>query len=340
MAKIFVSHAYADAALADPFVDTVLKLGCEVPTSEIFYSSGQDTGVPDGSDLLACVRARASDAGLVIALISPNFQTRPVCVAELGAAWATTGRLLPLHVPEMDRADMEGVLSGMLVRSIADGAALDQLHKRVGEVLGHVSGAPTWNRHRAKWLANVAAYSAQLRPPVTVSAKSLQEARDALAGTQEALNDSEQARRQLTEQIRLYRQAENREDRVAALLPGDEIERFDALVAVAMEAMRPLDNIVEDAFFAGELEWPHAFTDRERLDDAKAAVAAGDLVENSSEMLVANKQMTVVRRAIDAIDAVRVAAREGSEEFDAWFREEHGGPPDLSMRRIWDSVFG
>jgi hypothetical protein len=111
MPEVFVSHAAADGALVDPFVDTVLKLGCGLDEAKIFYSSGEDTGLPSGFDLLHHVREEAAEAGLVVAIISPMFETRPVCVAELGAAWSRTGNLFPLAVPGMARTDMEGVLA-------------------------------------------------------------------------------------------------------------------------------------------------------------------------------------------------------------------------------------
>lgn len=108
MPGVFISHAFADRALVDPFVDDVIRLGCGVPPEQVFYSSGEDTGVPSGEDLNAYVRKQVADASIVVAVISPTFQTRPFCVAELGAAWAKVGNLFPIAVPGMGRTDLEG----------------------------------------------------------------------------------------------------------------------------------------------------------------------------------------------------------------------------------------
>ena len=88
MPAVFVSHAFDDRGLVDRFVDTILKLGCGLPITEIFYSSGEDTGIPSGRDLIHHVREEVSDSSLVLAIITPTFQTRPICVAELGAGGA------------------------------------------------------------------------------------------------------------------------------------------------------------------------------------------------------------------------------------------------------------
>jgi hypothetical protein len=82
----FVGHASVDAELVDAFVDTLVRNGCNLGPDDIFYTSGEDTGIPSGADLIASVSEEVSEATLVIALVTPTYQTRPVCVAELGAA--------------------------------------------------------------------------------------------------------------------------------------------------------------------------------------------------------------------------------------------------------------
>jgi hypothetical protein len=344
MPEVFVSHAAADSVLVDPFVDTVLKLGCGLDEGQIFYSSGEDTGVPSGSDLLHHVREQVAEAGLVVAIISPIFQTRPVCVAELGAAWSRTGNLFPLAVPGMSRTDMEGVLSGMTVRFIDDPAALDELHERVGAVAGAHSKTTTWGRHKAAWMANVEAHAKQLSAPDTVTLEELQRTRDELAGTQGALVDSEGERRKLQGRIERFAAATSAEERAEALLPEDERERFEALMKDAAKAVEKLDGIVGEALFfkfaEGSMPWPHAFDDHYRNEAAKNAVRNGDLVEDASEQLVPDDEVTDVARAIDAVTRLRELFEYCSEEFDAWFRDEYGGPPDLRKRRIWDKVVG
>jgi TIR domain len=116
MPGIFISHVSADKDLVDPFVESVIQLGCEVPKESIFYSSGEDTGVPSGSNLNEYVRSSMEKVDLVIAIVSPTFQARPFCVAELGAAWSRVGKLFPIAIPGLQHADMQGVLTGLMVR--------------------------------------------------------------------------------------------------------------------------------------------------------------------------------------------------------------------------------
>jgi hypothetical protein len=152
VAGIFISHAAADRELANEFVDKIVRLGCNVPHESIFYTSGPDTGVPGGEDLNSYVRKQAGDAKLVIALITPTFQSRPFCIAELGSAWSRVGNLFPLAAPQLERTDLDGVLAGMTVREMTDESALDELHGRISEVVGRTTKAATWGGYKRKWL--------------------------------------------------------------------------------------------------------------------------------------------------------------------------------------------
>jgi hypothetical protein len=145
-----------------------------VPGESIFYSSGADTGVPAGSDLNAYVRNKVSDVGLVVALITPTFLGRPYCLAELGAAWSRVDNLFPLTVPGMTPKDMEGVLAGMIVRSVDNESTLDELHDRVCEVAGSTTNAATWSSYKSKWLQSatglLSAPEIQAKPLAPVAA--------------------------------------------------------------------------------------------------------------------------------------------------------------------------
>ncbi|HEY5046034.1 MAG TPA: L-histidine N(alpha)-methyltransferase [Solirubrobacteraceae bacterium] len=165
MPGIFISHAAADAVVMDEFVDSVVKLGCGVPTDLIFYSSGADTGVPSGTDLNAYVRERVSEVGLVVSMLTPAFQTRPFCVAELGAAWSRVDNLFPLKHPELDHDDLDGVLKGMLVRSFDDEVALDELHERICKTAETKVTARTWTKYKDKWLEELPSLLSALPTP-------------------------------------------------------------------------------------------------------------------------------------------------------------------------------
>jgi hypothetical protein len=149
---IFISHASADKDMVDTFVDDVLRLGCGITSESIFYSSGADTGVPSGADLNSYVRERVSEVGLVVAVITPAFRASPFCLAELGAAWSRVENLFPLLSPDIARDELDGVLGGLMVKTLDNSNALDELRDRIHKAIGVTATTTTWGTYKSKWL--------------------------------------------------------------------------------------------------------------------------------------------------------------------------------------------
>lgn len=167
MTRIFVSHASADQKMVDMFVETVVQAGSGVLDQELFYSSRPDVGVPAGEDLNAYVRAWAHGADLVIAVITPAFVTSRYCVAELGAAWAaSSGTLFPMLAPGITHKDLDGVLSGVMVRTLDERGALDQLHDRLVGFTERAVPAARWGRQRERWLEALPELAEEVGGPI------------------------------------------------------------------------------------------------------------------------------------------------------------------------------
>jgi hypothetical protein len=166
---VFVSHATVDSELVEQFVDIILK-SCGLTETDIFVSSIPGMDIPAGGDLLAAVRAEVSDTTLVIAVITPTYPTRPVCVAELGAAWGVSGKLLPVLVPGVDRDRLDGVLTGMKVDYLNQEKALDHIAERIETETGLRPVSPaSWTRAKQKWLRAIDDLVAKLPRPEIIS---------------------------------------------------------------------------------------------------------------------------------------------------------------------------
>jgi hypothetical protein len=344
MSGVFISHAFADKSLVDEFIDTVVKLGCALKPEEIFYSSGEDTGIPSGSDLLSHVRNNVGEARLVVAIVSPTFQTRPVCIAELGAAWSRVDNLFPLAVPGMERTDMEGVLKGMVVRYLDEGAALDELHDRIGDAVGRRPNATTWGKYKAKWLAGVSRLVKALPPLKVVGLPELERLESDLQAARSALEESEEERAELREQ--LDEMSKTRSDALVRRirLPKNDEKKFELLRAEAREALAKVPPIVQEAVWyelAGrEMPWPDAYEDKYRLSLAQETFDEGLLVESGNEQLAPNSEFGKVAAASDAVRQLQGFLDEPSEAFEDWFRSEYDMPLDLRLRAVWDDVVG
>jgi hypothetical protein len=347
---VFISHASADGEYVEQFVSTVLQLGCELQLAkgDLFYTSGADTGVPSGSDLMSYVRSEVGTAKLVVALVTPTYLTRPVCMAELGAAWGVVGddKLFPLLAPGMQRGDLDGILPSLLIRYSDDREALDELHQRVGAAVGHHSGAPTWGRHVRKWEKSVAELSRALPAPDSVSQDDLEKLASRLAEANQVIDDMEGQIADLEEQLEAVSALKDPVAVARVTLPTDHQARFDALVAradVALRRLRPVvvGEAVRLDVLGTEMKWPDGYEDDSTRRDVQKAFDDGLLLEWISEDTVVPdydfKNAEEARGALQ--DLVTFLDKHAEPELFEVFREDHGMPLDLNKRQVWELLF-
>jgi TIR domain len=339
---VFVSHASADREFVDRFVDQILRLGCGLPPEMVFYSSSADTGVPSGSDLGSYVRKRLEDVSLVIAIITPTFQTRPYCVAELGAAWGRVGRLFPLLAPGVDRNDLDGVLKGMVIGFAHERAALDELHDAVENATGVRVRAATWGSHKERWMTSVDELASRVAVAKTVSIAEHEALQAQLVDVRTALTQSEDELRKTQNVAQKLAEAKTAEEVREALLPEGEIDRFRAILGEFWDAGRQLGPVVVDAMWYALtrkiLSWPPIMEDESWLEATRTAVEDGYLYEDYSGNLSINTDFPAVKRAYDTVkrlDKFLVSAEPG---FIEWFFREYDLPPDLSKKKVWSTL--
>lgn len=146
--RIFLSHASADKSLADLLRNTLILGG--VPESRLFYSSDRATGIPSGQDVGTHLQKSLRSAALVIELISERFLTRPMCLMELGGAWALGIPTYPIVVPPLSREQaitaIGNVQMGRLGSDQEISDVFDEMHDRLAADAHVTASLPAWSR--------------------------------------------------------------------------------------------------------------------------------------------------------------------------------------------------
>lgn len=344
MDKVFVSHASADKKFVDLFVDNVLYRGLGLQSSEIFYSSERDTGVPTGAELMSYVRQEVSETTLVIAIITPMYQSRPVCVAEFGAAWgrATPNFVFPLLAPGMKRLELEGVLRSMVTLSIDDEAALDELSDRIEQNWDRNVTKTQWGVGRRKWVTALRA-APKLEIPVVPTAEEHQKLlaeRDELKATLDEVAD------ELEEWKGKYEKLEKTKDAKAsqAIRVGRTVKaRFDHAVATATKALRGLPPPVLEAIYqslrSNGATRPSTFENPDGVKEFNDAIERNFITERYGDgIFYPNHDKRLVGDAVKAVEVLQdVFKSEAGTDFTDWFEEEHPNlSADLSDRDCWE----
>ncbi|WP_375489895.1 hypothetical protein [uncultured Jatrophihabitans sp.] len=145
--KVFISHAASDETLGALLHRTLVLGG--VPGERIFYSSKRATGIPTGTDVRSRLRQELNQAGLVVELLTPTFFTRPMCLVELGGAWALEKSTYPIVVPPMDLERAMKILGEINMGQLASDRLIDdvfdELRDRLARSLDLEMRSAAWN---------------------------------------------------------------------------------------------------------------------------------------------------------------------------------------------------
>ena len=125
----------------------------------------------------AHLRNELQQAGLIIELISATFLTRPMCLLELGGAWALEKPTYPVVVPPLTRsqavAQIGDLNMGQLVSQEEIDDVFDELHDRLASDLGLSTTATEWNpvarRFKEGLPAVLAGLAAAAAPPAAAT---------------------------------------------------------------------------------------------------------------------------------------------------------------------------
>lgn len=339
MPKVFVSHAHADKELVEEFRDDILGTGCGLNAADVFVSSIPASGVPSGEDLLSFVRERVEATDLVIAIVTPTYQTRPVCLAEMGAAWGVSGKLFPALAPGVDRESLEGVLGAVAARYLDEDELLDEIHLRVAATGHTMPSAPEWTRAKSKWRNKVGALAEALPAPRVIDPEDFEAA---IAKNQEleaALAHAEAEITQLRDLNEALEGLKDPGDFAAVLLDHDETEAFEQLRENARDALGFVDPVVRDVVRETMRNGNGMIFPKWDSDDADAAISKGVLRYHDDEnLLYLNEDVTVVREAYEATTDLQSMLESSSDNFGTWFEDRFGGRPDLSIGVVFDAV--
>lgn len=94
--RIFVSHSSKDKGIIDIFVKNILRLGLNFDSDEIFCTSSEGMGIKSGEDWRKAIKNSIMQAEVILLMISPNYKASEVCLNEMGAAWVTDAKVIPM----------------------------------------------------------------------------------------------------------------------------------------------------------------------------------------------------------------------------------------------------
>jgi hypothetical protein len=257
--RLFVSYATPDKDLAYAITD-LLQLGCDLADGQIFSTARPGT-IEAGTLFVETIRDALVDSAMALCVLTPGYFESEFCLAELGGVWANDLRHVPLVVPPVTFAELDGVQLGRQGLRLDRESDLDTLRDQIAEVFGRLIPTARWSSRRDDFLAR---WETELK--TTVSARTKVPAEELARACADAATNAEELEeaKRVNERLVNYAQrlkADNerlREGGETSVPPpepldGDETAQAIAEAIAAIEraqiVMEDVPVIVRDALF-------------------------------------------------------------------------------------------
>jgi len=340
---IFVSHAVADKEIADKVVDLLnTAMGIQVQ-NDVFCSSLEGLKIPAGMDFKHFIKAQIQEPKIVILLISQNYLASQFCLAEVGASWAMSHRIIPILVPPIKYDDMKAVLAGVHALKIEDSADWNECLEIVKSVLAINPNTNRWERKRDEKIEEIKLLLPKQPAPPHVPLSKLQEATTKLKEANEEIVELEgkiAVLEKLNQELKNAKDAKDVARIELATMPA--AEAFKSLLQKAKDALSDFPGEVWDAFyyhFRGEglPEVRPGFGDSEdRWDERRKAVEDDYLSETRDGEIRLNDGDPSIKRALAALRELR-DFMSLNQELAEPYEEDRDYQFEFRSKRFWEA---
>jgi hypothetical protein len=362
--RIFVSFAARDVQFADAFVDFI-RLGCNLAEEQVFCTA-RPGSLDEGVSFAEAIRGALQSAAMSVLLLTPAYYESTFCTAELGAVWIDAKPHVPVLVPPVDYASLDGVQLGEQALKLDRPRDLDELRDRVREAFGVEVPTAQWNRQRDAFLTT---WDTELKEgiarPSAVPAERHTLVKEQLASVTREMEEVREARARLERFGRELRtQNEQLREQVSNAPSSPTLDETDettraigeakAAIEVARRHMQDLPPIVREALFQQYHDarplTVGGYSDTFSTDVARQNVEQGYLtwIEDSEQMVTPRTDQPTVDDADSSLRSLRETVFEGVSwdsraEAPTWIRpllkDAFGiADPTFELRPTWEAL--
>jgi TIR domain len=338
---IFISHAAADKNIADTVVD-LLNTAMQINVQDaVFCTSLEGLKIPPGKDFKDFIKEQIQEPQIVVLLISQNYLASQFCLAELGASWAMSHRIIPFLIPPVTFDDMKAVLTGVHALRIQDAGDWNEAFAVFREVLRIDPNVNRWELKRDEHLQTLAANIKNQKPPPIVSMAKFEALKKKANAANAEIRELEKRNSELLELNERLKKAKDAKE--VARIELDSLpaaKKFQRLIGEAKKQLAPLPNTVGEALYYHfrhqPLKWG-GFGEDDKNADIQRALENGLLESLGEEGVKANTAHPKISRAIEALNRLESFVDRESEELVQGYEEEHDEELSFTSRYFWQT---
>ena len=338
---IFISHAATDKGIADRVVDLLnTAIGIDVQNA-VFCTSLEGMKIPPGKDFKDFVKDQIQEPQIVVLLISQNYLVSQFCLAELGASWAMSHRIIPFLIPPVTFDDLKAVLTGVHALRIEDAADWNEALAVFRDVLKIDPNVNRWERKRDEHLETILQLIKNQRPPPVVPLAKFDALKKKIDAANSEIDELEEKNGdliQLNERLKKAKDAKEVARVELDSLPA--AKKFQRLINEAKKQLALLPNIVGEALYYDfrhhSLKWG-GFGEDDKNAEIERAMENGLLESLGEEGVKINTAHPKISRAAEALNRLESFVDRESEELVGAYEEEHDEELSFTSRYFWET---
>ena len=342
--EIFISHASKDKSLVKLFVEQILRLGLEVKTDHIFCTSLEGMDIKNGTDFRNQIQGALQSAKVIILIITPNYKASEVCQNEMGAAWASGKKVIPLIVEPINYKSVGVLMEPLQIPRISDATALSKLKDDITQELGITSTkTDLWDTAKAGFLSELAVKLADIKFPKSLSEKEIEQI---MLESQKLGEQAALAAKKISDLQTKY-EALSKEKGATATEKIDEkfddrepLEKFKVLTKEVKEALSPFARVVQAIIVCdhfGALYDPPLDENSVELDSSsrKKQIRYDEGHFNVNDE---NRDVKALRSAISKLQ--KFIEQETNDQFPDLYEKDYESPLEPDNQEFWEEHFG
>lgn len=343
--KIFISHSSDDKVIVDTFIDLILQGGLSIKIDEIFCISTDGSKIKSGEDWRNAIKDSLTSAKINFLIITPNYKESEVCLNEMGAAWVSNAKVLPMIIEPINYESVGIIQQPKQIEKLLDEKSLD----RIRDLLQEELEIPTtriksdrWTAKKKEFITVIAKYLEENQFRVPVDRKTfeeiLQESGD-LQKTVESLIDEKSDLKKYIQELENIKDKKEVNRVKKKLYPSDQFQDFVELCEKVQEALSRFSPIIIGIVFKSytgkdgiTIYWEGY---KDVLDDALAS----DYINKDLEAdFYTTNMMSNINSYLNKVDSFL----EGdlTEEFISGYCEKYGAPMKIENKIFWEEVLG
>ncbi|HLP50489.1 MAG TPA: toll/interleukin-1 receptor domain-containing protein [Chitinophagales bacterium] len=341
--EIFVSHSVKDVIIVNAFVDLILHGGLNISVENIFCVSTEGSKIKSGEDWRNAIKDSIESAKINFLIITPHYKESEVCMNEMGAAWLSNAKVLPLIVDPITYKTVGVIPEPKQIEKLLDESSLDHIKDELDE-LGLITtkvNSARWTLKKKEFLSKCKEHLGDNPFPKAMDRITfegyLKKNEDLDAAIEELIKENKNLK-ELNQELSKAKDKKEVAEIIRKRNPSSQFEEFRELCKVVSKKLNGYAAIVRGVIFKDysgknvDVNW-HLYKDE--LDKAYAA----DIITEDME---ANWRTTQgMRELYQALRNVSLFLDKESlkTEFYESYEEKYSAPLEIRNIEFWNEVF-